>query len=546
MTRALRRAMPLALFVAVSLAPGASIALALKGATVGGGTAASFSSVDAVSLIQQQFPEFGKLQKLGVALKRGLAKLRGPPSDEEDDPLAAGPSRDAEVSPASQTSAGASRASTSSSTSHSTSNSAPMTAKGSMDPELKEFMAKVTQRLDADQRFIEIHQANMDKLLSSQQGAMARISRLEQLVGKTASDIHARQEGVPPAYSPQEAPEDGALPVNGRGSDDHPPWYHHSTPGQPPSEVIPPMPYNPDKYSDLELDGGGKPWKLFNDNAPMVTAEEAASPEVFVPAHPSTDARCPHDGEEGYRYYNVSIPHLVPFILPKGDRRKNDAALIVLPGGAGYHLSWHKEGTHVAKWLNSMGYSAFVLKYRVPSKKPMMGHRDWSKPTIDGQRALRLVRSRASQYELNRDRIGAIGFGAGGVIAAHLSQSPPKYGATDVVDEERFKPDYQLMIYAADAPYPGTTAKIGPTFMAIARDDPCSKPESALKYFDMLEMRGRAPNEMHIFAEGGHGFGDCSLYTEGMTKKEACAWMHNAAAYLRGVVLHEYDTMVPP
>jgi len=188
---------------------------------------------------------------------------------------------------------------------------------------------------------------------------------------------------------------------------------------------------------------------------------------------------CAEGDRAGYSILNVSDPTIVPFIVPMDTEGRRDGAVIIAPGGGNRFLSWTKEGTEVAKWLNSIGISAFVLKYRVPTNSA----ETHMKTIIDAQRALSLVRYRSERYGLNKSRIGVGGFSAGAFLMGEVSEATRRaYQKTDAADEENFRPDFSLEIYG----YGHMPMHAPPTFIAIAQDDPCVGPRGALAYYTGL------------------------------------------------------------
>jgi acetyl esterase/lipase len=170
------------------------------------------------------------------------------------------------------------------------------------------------------------------------------------------------------------------------------------------------------------------------------------------------------------------------------------------------------EGTEVAEWLNSLGVTGIVLKYRVPFRDP---DRRWLAAVQDAQRAMSLVRSKASEWKLDPHRIGICGFSAGGETAALTSLLPARqYEAIDDIDQQSSHPDFALLIYPGgllekgDAKlrdYITVTPAAPPTFLVQAFDDHVSARNSlllaaALKTADVS-------TELHLFATGGHGYG---------------------------------------
>lgn len=237
-------------------------------------------------------------------------------------------------------------------------------------------------------------------------------------------------------------------------------------------------------------------------------------------------------GKSVIRLGNVAEPTLAVY-LPK--ENNTGAAVLICPGG-GYHiLAMDLEGTEVAEWLNTLGVAGIVLKYRVPR-----GGTDVpAEPLMDAQRALSLIRSRAAEWSIDPQRIGVLGFSAGGNLAARLSTSHarPAYPAIDGIDQASPLPDFSLLIYPAylfdkDAP----TDKLltdnlpidehtPPAFITMAQDDPVDS-ENALRYALALKRASR-PVELHLYASGGHGYGLRP------TEVPATRWTEPAAAWLK-------------
>lgn len=211
------------------------------------------------------------------------------------------------------------------------------------------------------------------------------------------------------------------------------------------------------------------------------------------------------------RLGNVSKPTITIY-RPPADKQ-NGAAVLVCPGG-GYHiLAMDLEGTEVCEWLNSIGVTGVLLKYRVPKRAGAQ------KPAAfqDAQRALGIVRSRAKEWNLDSKRIGVLGFSAGGHLAALLSnQSEPRsYGLVDEADRISCRPDFAVLIYPGGlvvreqgdrlAPELTLSSNTPPTFMAMAQDDPV-RVENVLSYATALKRFG-VPFELHVYPSGGHGYG---------------------------------------
>ncbi|MCB9875652.1 MAG: alpha/beta hydrolase [Planctomycetaceae bacterium] len=215
------------------------------------------------------------------------------------------------------------------------------------------------------------------------------------------------------------------------------------------------------------------------------------------------------NGKPIQRLANVTQPTLTVF---RPDKEKDTGAAVLICPGGGYNiLAWDLEGTEVAEWLNSIGVTGIVLKYRVPRRKDREKH---DAPLQDAQRAMSIVRSHADEWGIDAKRIGILGFSAGGHLSAATSTNFDKrnYDAIDDVDAVSCRPDFAILIYPAYltegdglAPEIRVTADTPQTFFAHASDDGISSENSIAMYLAL--KKAKVPAEMHIFASGGHGFG---------------------------------------
>jgi acetyl esterase/lipase len=208
----------------------------------------------------------------------------------------------------------------------------------------------------------------------------------------------------------------------------------------------------------------------------------------------------------------------------------NGTAIVVMPGGGYSLVAMNHEGRQVANWLNALGIAAFVLKYRVG---PRYHH---PIELGDARRAVRLARSNAAKFGLAPNRIGVMGFSAGGHLAStictHFDFGDPV--ATDTVDRVSCRPDFAILAYAVisfeapmvhqgsvtsllgDHPEPAilrdlsnqwqVTPQTPPTFLFASGEDEVVPPENSLLYFKALRKAG-VPAEIHIFQKGPHGVG---------------------------------------
>jgi len=236
-----------------------------------------------------------------------------------------------------------------------------------------------------------------------------------------------------------------------------------------------------------------------------------------APAHPAPEAdlTTPRDplvaSRAVVRLGNVSSPTLT---LYKPSGKNTGAAVVVFPGGGYNILALDLEGTEVCDWLNSIGVNCVLVKYRVPGTGPYP-----KSPAAlqDAQRAMGLVREHAAEWGIDPGRVGVLGFSAGGHLAAAISNHYEQrlYDSIDAADKLSCRPDFAVVIYPgylalADqnfAPNPDIqpTANTPPTFILQAEDDPVHV-ENAVVYFMQLK-RAKVPAELHIYTEGGHGYG---------------------------------------
>ncbi len=221
------------------------------------------------------------------------------------------------------------------------------------------------------------------------------------------------------------------------------------------------------------------------------------------------------DGETIRSITNVSAPTLSIY-RPEGDGDRARMAVVVCPGGGYNNLAWDHEGDQVARWLNSLGVTAAVLKYRVPRRPGWPADRPPPQALMDAQRALSLVRSHADDWGIDPARVGILGFSAGGHLGAWASTNfdRPSYEPVDEVDKASRRPDFAVLIYPGGvmprnsdrlADEIRVSSETPPTFLAHAGDDRVSAENSILYYLAL--KRAGVPAELHIYASGGHGFG---------------------------------------
>jgi len=238
------------------------------------------------------------------------------------------------------------------------------------------------------------------------------------------------------------------------------------------------------------------------------------------PEYAKTDDKSLIGGKSVTAIGNVSQPTMTVY-PPTG--KNTGAAVVVFPGGGFQILAIDLEGTEVCDWLTARGITCVLLKYRVPSA-PYDWRCDCRPHNLevsvsalqDAQRSLRLVRSRAAEWQIDPHKIGVIGFSAGGYLVAEVSTrfKRPSYRPVDAVDSESSRPDFALAIYpghlstdkvAFNRNVP-VTRETSPTFLLQAEDDHVDGVDQALAYFTALK-NAEVPTEMHLYAHGGHAFG---------------------------------------
>jgi acetyl esterase/lipase len=213
------------------------------------------------------------------------------------------------------------------------------------------------------------------------------------------------------------------------------------------------------------------------------------------------------------RISNVSKPSLTVF--PANPEKANGTGVLVCPGGGYNILAYEHEGSAICEWLNSLGITGFLLKYRVPRRKNRLKH---EAPLQDAQRAIGMIRKNAEQWKIDPGRLGILGFSAGGnlsvmALTSHQSRTYPK---VDVADELSCRPSFGILIYPAylvdrkkrDKLFPEIkiTKDTPPCFFAHTGDDAVPAEGSVLMYLE-LEKAGVKGNELHVYPFGGHGYG---------------------------------------
>ena len=234
-------------------------------------------------------------------------------------------------------------------------------------------------------------------------------------------------------------------------------------------------------------------------------------PELEAEADTTTPDAGKVAGQRVIRLGNVSTPTITIY-QPPADRATG-TSVIVCPGGGHHILAMDLEGTEVAEWLNSIGVTAILLKYRVPFRNP---EKRWEAAVQDAQRTVSLCRFHAEDWGIAPDRIGILGFSAGGQTAGYTCtmDDDRQYAASDEIDEVSCRPDFAVLVYPAwlaNEEHTGLAdvvkvdEKTPPMFFAHAWDDPIRVENSLLMAAALKKVGVRC--DLHVYAHGGHGFG---------------------------------------
>lgn len=256
---------------------------------------------------------------------------------------------------------------------------------------------------------------------------------------------------------------------------------------------------------------------LWKDGAPGLKHERAEASEDR------------HETGRTDRYISyVSDPTLT--VYPADQAKATGAAVLVVPGGGFRYVCLDKEGIEPAQWLNSIGVTAIVLKYRTIDPEKERSGKTIEPLFAETERAMRVVRTHAAEWKIDPKKIGVMGFSAGAIMAVRLvvDADAGDASAVDPVEKTGSRPDFVVFVYGA-AP-PGKQPKIDktapPFFLVHAADDPKAPVGGALKVFQLLNEAG-ASAELHVYHRGDHGFG--------MTPKVGTVrdWTSSCASWMR-------------
>ena len=233
------------------------------------------------------------------------------------------------------------------------------------------------------------------------------------------------------------------------------------------------------------------------------------------------------------RVVKITRPTFTVHLAPK----PNGSAVVILPGGGFGKVVPDKEGTEAATWLNRHGVAAFVVSYRTTDGGTTPG---WLKPLQDTQRTMGLVRAQAARWKIDPERLGLLGFSAGGQVAARLlcAGGERSYAPVDHYDRISYRPAFALLIYPwniydekSGTLVPGVDVPLDcpPSFL-VHTDDDRSSSLGAVLFYAGLKRKGIA-SALHVYGNGGHGYGLRSV-----TGSQIASWPGHAAHWLLGQI----------
>ncbi len=243
----------------------------------------------------------------------------------------------------------------------------------------------------------------------------------------------------------------------------------------------------------------------------VVKAEDApAALPLWPHGAPGSEARVNEpekvdaNGKGTNNVSNVHNPSITPYLPTKG---ATGIAVIIAPGGGHSKLCLGHEGGALAEWFRDHGVAAFVLKYRL-AREPGSTYTIQDHAMADARRAIRTVRSRAAEWRIDPQKIGIMGFSAGGELAAFaaMENDPGKADAEDVIERASSRPDFQALIYPGTSDLFSAKKGMPPVFIACGFDDRKDISEGMATLYLKYKAAG-VKAELHIFSGVGHGFG---------------------------------------
>jgi acetyl esterase/lipase len=283
-------------------------------------------------------------------------------------------------------------------------------------------------------------------------------------------------------------------------------------------------------------------------------------PDGQIPNFRDTGESEIRDTTEIVRIRNVQTPDIAVFLPAK--RNANGQAVVICPGGGYWILAYDWEGTDIAKWLNSKGVAAIVLKYRLPSSNNNI--EPHKTPLLDAQRAMRMVRHHAQDWNIDPSQVGIMGFSAGGHLASTLSTNNDRGNPQnhDPVERQSCRPDFSILMYPVissdttiwhqgsfrallgESPSQAMldyyssekqiTSDTPPAILIHSGDDKAVPVQNSIRYYEEL-LKQNIPAEMHIYPYGGHGYGLA------LDKGYLSSWTERVADWLKELKMSEKE-----
>lgn len=234
---------------------------------------------------------------------------------------------------------------------------------------------------------------------------------------------------------------------------------------------------------------------------------------------------------EGSNVCNVHNPTLTPYVPEAA--KATGTGVIICPGGGHSKLCLGHEGYALAEWFRERGIAAFVLKYRLAREKGST-YTIQDHAMADARRALRLIRSRAADWQVKPDRLGILGFSAGGELAAFaaMKSDPGQKDAADPIERESCRPDFQALIYPGTSGLFSAEEGMPPLFIAAGYSDRPDISEGMATLYLKYKAAG-VKAEMHLYANAGHGFG----YKPDAKPSAAARWPQRLVEWLEDSAL---------
>ncbi|GGF23027.1 alpha/beta hydrolase [Echinicola rosea] len=286
---------------------------------------------------------------------------------------------------------------------------------------------------------------------------------------------------------------------------------------------------------------------------PMVTIAQQKTYPLYPNEAPNTEKLVAKDGiGNGGRITEVAIPQLTVYRPQKNEA--NGKAILICPGGGYKIIAIQHEGHQIARWYSERGYTAAVLKYRLPEEK--LVNASWEVPLMDAETGIRFLRDKAGKWGYDTDKIGVLGFSAGG----HLASSVSVHNHPEEGKKASSKPDFSILVYPVISMDTTIThqgsrhnllgkklgtewekyfsnetqvdAETPPAFLVHSWDDGAVPAENSIRYAKALHQFG-TPVELHLFQKGGHGYGSGNFEQHG----NAATWLELSDRWIRDLFI---------